>query len=264
MTTSYVIPAGSPLWRLPRYLALLVAGAAWWPVLTGPGSVGLAILASVLCLALLAVAGEAHRKRREHFLRHAPLPRHLRGAVRKTYPHLQPEQLALVEKGLRQFFVVWLHGRDFVAMPSQVVDRMWHEFILDTAAYREFCHRGFGRFLDHKPAATLDQTQAGAKAGLRHAWQHACRSQGIDPARPTALPLLFALDAQLAIPDGFRYSLDCREFAPDDPRATYCATALDGSGCGGGTLGGGCAGDGGGGDGGGGGCGGGCGGGGGD
>jgi len=35
------------------------------------------------------------------------------------------------------------------------------------------------------------------------------REEHIDPRKPTRLPLLFALDAKLGIPGGFRYVPDC-------------------------------------------------------
>jgi hypothetical protein len=48
-----------------------------------------------------------------------------------------------------------------------------------------------------------------SNAGLRRCWWHTCREEHIDPRKPTRLPLLFALDAKLGIPGGFRYVPDC-------------------------------------------------------
>ena len=36
-------------------------------------------------------------------------------------------------------------------MPCKIVDEIWHQHILDTAAYRRDCEAIFGRFLDHYP-----------------------------------------------------------------------------------------------------------------
>jgi hypothetical protein len=33
----------------------------------------------------------------------------------------------------------------------RTIDNMWHEFILLTRDYHDFCHRYFGRFLHHEP-----------------------------------------------------------------------------------------------------------------
>jgi len=109
-----------------------------------------------------------------------------------------------------QFFLVYLKGgRRNVAMPSQAVDDLWHEFILYTKNYDAFCRRAFGQFLHHSPAIVLNAADKPGNAGLRRVWWHACLEENINPRRPTRLPLLFALDKKLAIPGGFIYALDC-------------------------------------------------------
>ena len=40
--------------------------------------------------------------------------------------------------------------------PSKKVDRAWHEFLLFTREYRDFCEERFGRFVDHDPYAAPD------------------------------------------------------------------------------------------------------------
>ena len=47
--------------------------------------------------------------------------------------------------------------------------------------------------------------------GLRRAWYWACKEESIDPKAPSRLPLLFALDAKFAIPNGFTYVPDCSD-----------------------------------------------------
>ncbi|PDT44358.1 glycine-rich domain-containing protein [Sinorhizobium fredii] len=37
-------------------------------------------------------------------------------------------------------------------MYSRRIDECWHQFILFTSQYFEFCHRYFGRFLQHRPS----------------------------------------------------------------------------------------------------------------
>ena len=41
--------------------------------------------------------------------------------------------------------------------PSDDVDRFWHQHILNTRHYREFCFRHLGKFLDHNPEDANDQ-----------------------------------------------------------------------------------------------------------
>lgn len=169
------------------------------------------------------------RWQREVAVREAPLPQFLKRKLREHYPHLSGKDCDLVERGLRQFFLATLRSdRRYVAMPSKVVDAMWHEFILHTRAYRDWCETALGWFLHHTPAEAL-----GAKAqgndGLRRAWYWACRDEAISPRKPTRLPLLFALDAKLAIAGGFQYVPDCRDIARKgaaggDSSGSYCGT----------------------------------------
>lgn len=132
-----------------------------------------------------------------------------------------------------QAWLLCLRSRkQFVAMPSRVVDAMWHEFILHTRAYRNWCDLALGRFLHHTPAEALGR-RAANNDGLRRAWYWACRDEGINPRQPTRLPLLFALDAKLRIEGGFHYVPDCTAPAPaaaQDGSAVHCATGFsDGS-----------------------------------
>lgn len=201
---------------------------------------------------------------RGRFIRTAPLPVGLFDALRKKYPHLSRKECELAAHALRHFFLAYLHGgRRFVAMPSQAADELWHVFILHTRTYSKYCGKAFGGFLHHTPAVALG-ARRDVNAGLRRCWWYACKEENIDPRRATRLPLLFALDAKLAIPDGFRYALDCHgpafaQARPGISGAVQCASdfgdpgidgSTDGFGDGDGSA------DGGGGDGGGGGCGG--------
>jgi hypothetical protein len=104
-------------------------------------------------------------------------------------------QRVLVFDGLREYFQLCREARNrLVAMPSQVVDDAWHEFILFTRQYQQFCERGLGRFLHHTPAEAM-RSPTDAQDGIKRAWRLACRRDGIDPKAPQSLPLLFALDA---------------------------------------------------------------------
>jgi hypothetical protein len=127
-----------------------------------------------------------------------------------------------------------------VSMPSQVVDVAWHEFILFTRKYEHFCSNAIGRFLHHTPAEAME-SQTVAQAGIKKAWRISCLRENISPSSPTKLPLLFSIDAELSIPDGFEYSLNCKK----NGSAGYCAGHIGCGGCGGdsGGCGGGCGGD---------------------
>jgi len=159
---------------------------------------------------LFAILKSRQGQRRMAFIRQFDFPPGLTAKVSLQHPHLTPSDLDQVTQGLRQFFLAYhLCNHQYIAMPSRVVDDLWHEFILYTQSYADFCKRAFGRFLHHTPAVMLG-SQRKANAGLRRVWYRACQQESINPRTPLTLPLLFALDATLAISDGFVYAADCR------------------------------------------------------
>jgi len=192
-----------------------------------------ALVLIVLLAGMLSLVAMWATWERGRLVRETPLPRFLRRKLMDTYPHLTLRDAELVERGLRQFFIACQRSnKRFVAMPSQVVDSMWHEFILHTSAYREWCDLVIGRFIDHVPAEVLGR-KASTNDGLRRAWFWSCRDESINPKQPSRLPLLFALDAKFAIPGGFVYMADCKGVRRDDGQGgvhTYCGESFsDGS-----------------------------------
>lgn len=168
---------------------------------------------------------------RERFIRDYVFPKGLLDRLGKRRPELALKDRALVARGLRQFFLAHhLSGRRFVSMPSQVVDDLWHEFILHTKGYEAFCQRAFGRFLHHTPAVVLGDEQQNNE-GLRCCWYWCCREENIDPQHPSRLPLLFALDTKLGIADGFIYTPDCKALTSAQSGTAHCGADL-GSGSG--------------------------------
>lgn len=188
--------------------------------------------------------------KRERFIRQYEFPKTIRNNVANTYPHLTDVELDKVISSLRTYFqIIALSQRKMIAMPSQVVDVAWHEFILFTREYRQFCSRGLGRFLHHTPAEAM-KSKNHAQGGIKSAWRIACHTENINPFKPKRLPMLFALDATLRIQDGFHYELDCMRqgYSNSGGSSGYCGTHIGcSSGCAGSAGDGGCSGDGGGG-----------------
>jgi hypothetical protein len=214
-----------PLWRrlVLRYSASTAAKLAFTAVcivlavfFVGWRPPAVVIVTAVGLFAVMGMAGIWASRERSRLVREATLPNFLKHKLVATYPHLTLRDAELVERGLRQFFIACQRSnKRFVAMPSQVVDSMWHEFILHTSAYREWCHLVVGRFIDHVPAEVLGRN-ASTNDGLRRAWFWACREESINPKKPSRLPLLFALDAKFAIPGGFVYLADCKGVRRDN------------------------------------------------
>jgi hypothetical protein len=197
-------------------------------------------------------------QRREAFINSFQWPPGLLPKLEAHFEGFTRKESALVGNGLRQFFLAYLKsGRKYVAMPSQCADELWHEFILYTRHYEDFCSKAFGRFLHHTPAVVLAPQRKSSNEGLRRVWWQCCKMEHIDPVNPTRLPLLFALDTKFKIPNGYVYAPDCRELRESGSAGSQCGGDFSSSSVDGGTSG---FGDGDGGSGDGGGCGGGCGG----
>ena len=135
----------------------------------------------ILLVVLLAVGAALRRARRADFIRAYALPQGLFEKLRAKHPQLPLKDCQLVAQALRQFFLAYLQGgRQAVSMPSQVVDDLWHEFILYTRNYGTFCHNAFGRFMHHTPAAVMGGDKR-SNAGLRRCWWQCCRAENINP-----------------------------------------------------------------------------------
>lgn len=215
-----------------------------------------AIAAAVAGLLALTLWRRQVKLQREAYIRHFELPPGLFEKLRRRRPELTPKDCQLVAHALRQFFLAHLKSnRQFVSMPSQVTDELWHEFILYTRHYQRFCRQAFGRFLHHTPAVVLGVHRRDNE-GLRRCFWWTCREENINPKQPTRLPLLFAIDAKLNIADGFRYAPDCSALKARGDRSVHCGADFgsgvgdgssagfgDGDGGGDGCGGGGCGGE---------------------
>ena len=143
--------------------------------------------------------------------------------IQEKYPHLSNKQLRLVFKALKDYFQI-CHGakKKMVAMPSQVVDVAWHEFILFTRAYQTFCKKSMGSFLHHTPTEAM-KSPTSAQEGIKRTWRVACANSSINPSKPKRLPLLFSIDRQLKIENGFNYSLNCEAKSSRKSKKDFCA-----------------------------------------
>lgn len=209
------------------------------------GGVVVLIVIALLCYAIVQYS--RRQAARISFIDSYAYEKLVSPQLREKMSYVDDQQWPFVVEGLRQYFrLCHRSGSQMVAMPSNVVDDLWHEFILDTRAYQDYCHKGFGRFLHHVPAQAMKSPTV-AQAGIKHAWRLACEDEKINPQKPINLPLLFALDSRLQVPGGFYYSLNCKDKEGNFVVGSghYCATHIgcSGSKCGGvgvGCSGGGC------------------------
>ncbi|AWB68228.1 hypothetical protein C2869_18215 [Saccharobesus litoralis] len=191
--------------------------------------IGLMVL---LIVGLIIKGVKNHRryhsiKQRKDFINSYSFPDAINSKLKSKYSFLSEKDLSQVQQGLRDWFYVCNAACNKpVSMPSQVVDDAWHEFILYTKLYAKFCQGAFGQFLHHTPAeAMLSPTKA--QQGIKRAWRIACKRDKINPHKPSRLPLLFAIDKQLNIPNGFYYSKNCTRSKNNE----QCANSISCSSC---------------------------------
>jgi hypothetical protein len=191
------------------------------------------VFASGAVTVYLVMVQRSARLKRENYIRHFVFPASVLQSLTKSYPHLEEKDHFLIARALRQYFLVHLRApRKIVGMPSRAVDALWHDFILDTKPYQAFCSKAFGTFFHHTPAGS--KTLSGFKGdAMRLTWRLACLEENIDPRSATRLPLLFAIDAKLKIPDGNIYDL---EVAKMPRRESSDSSSCGGFGCSGGNC----------------------------
>lgn len=201
------------------------------------------ILVVVFTAAGVEIARQARRpgrhRDRQQLIRSYAFPPGLRAKVAAELPSLSEAQLDRVHDGLRDWFLVCLETRyrrtGVAGMPSRAVDVAWHEFILFTREYADFCQRAFGGYLHHAPESVMTTPMHQALA------RTLSTARALAPA--AAVPALFTLDAELGLDDGYRYDDDAlAHLALRPARAAATPAATTGGGCGGGA---GCAGGGG-------------------
>ena len=223
LTAILIFPGQVLLW-------LYLVGSSWlsWLCL---------LLGFFILISLQIALGSWLDSLRRQFIRDSEFPAQLKAKLHKKYSQITPAQAELVVHGLRQFFMANARSNArYVAMPSRAVDTAWHEFILNTRVYGQWCNTAFGSLLHHTPASAMGAS-AKRNDGLRRAWYWTCKEESIDPGNPTRLPLLFALDKKLDIKNGFSYVPDCKTVARalDGHGASYgteshCGTSFsDGS-----------------------------------
>ncbi len=66
----------------------------------------------------------------------------------------------------RYIALMGLHGKK-ASMASEKVDEVWHQFILFTPQYHEFCEQMFGEYLHHVPKTSFAPVPSEHKRNLR-------------------------------------------------------------------------------------------------
>lgn len=196
---------------------------------------GWPVLVIVMFVIIVNLLNRPSRSR--GYIQNYRFPNRVPVMLREKYTHLTDEDVADVLAALKQYFLMCRErGSDMVSMPSKVVDVAWHEFILFTRDYEQFCRFAFGRFLHHIPAEAMGSNELMCK-GLERAWRWSCLSENIDLTTPSRLPSLFAIDERLSIPGGNFYALDSTYIRIGERKGVSGGSkylSCGGEGCGGG------------------------------
>lgn len=208
-------------------------------VIVGSTSVVLLLLKGVN-----AYLDSIERKRRDSLKRYV-FPEICYSEVQHRYPHLTANQVALAFVQLRLYFEVCLvysspNSSRLVAMPSKLVDSCWHAFICETREYQAFCESVFGGFLHHEStvdtsfpllAISAEDLKDGETTNLSEEKQlqrefdfknqlaaariyHWVASMGMQEQHSdlVQVPLLFSIDQELNIEDGYIYKPEVLKF----------------------------------------------------
>lgn len=156
----------------------------------------------LVAAASLVVAYRLWKRRQGRaFIERYEFPEALRDKLLEEHPQLTRRDADRVLEALRQWFVVCLRARgSVIGMPSRVVDDAWHEFILMTRLYHQFCDRAFGRYLHHTPNAVAGKPIADAIPRTLQLLEKDA------PAPAGGLPPLFTLDSELRVARGRDWS----------------------------------------------------------
>ena len=64
---------------------------------------------------------------------------------------LSQEITSIIFTEMKRFIFISIISNE-VCSPSKIVDEMWHEFIMHTSHYRDFCNIFNSEFIDHTPS----------------------------------------------------------------------------------------------------------------
>ena len=184
-----------------------------------------AILIGILLVFLTFLAWvNRGEKKKWREIQNFEFPAEVSVGVKERYPHLTDNDVKLALEQHRLYFLIcWEGDKNEVAMPSRLVDECWHGFILQTRSYQSFCKQVFGGFLHHAPKRLISGSEASAtaagteiqrinlKEGAKIFQAALAMTDMVANASNTTstslrVPMLFAIDRMLKIPDGLMYT----------------------------------------------------------
>ncbi len=132
---------------------------------------------------------------------------------KKKYPGISDGEVELVWQALYSFFELIRKKRKndskFEAyMTSVIVDDLWHEMILDTRNYINFCKSFYGGYIHHRPGTVTFETDFTNKEVNLETVKTYCALREMNAELYNGLPLLLSVDEALGLKNGFKYNVD--------------------------------------------------------
>jgi hypothetical protein len=160
--------------------------------------------------------------RRQKFVATYVLPARLGRDLRRRCP--PGASLAPAKSALRQWLRLHVLAPEELEMPSLAVSLLWREFN-SSQEFEHFSAHGYGHLVKRKPDSRVlkrrpDFTNTG---GLALTFAMACVDQGLDTPHPLRLPMLFEVDAALAMDGGQDWLLNCGAADCRRPKERRCA-----------------------------------------
>lgn len=150
---------------------------------------------------------KSKKQKRVDYIKSYQFSKLLLSRWKSHYPQLSQEEEEKVQAALKEYFILYARNMDRgevrkygLAMPSKVADTLWHEFILMTKDYHNFCKNAFGQYLHHTPSekeVTLDLRDKKLDPGLLNVYTLGASSAA----------LLFGLDSTILDQEGYLYDL---------------------------------------------------------
>lgn len=177
---------------------------------------------------------KSKKEKRVEYIKSYQFPAILITKWKKKYPCIGFETQLNVQKALKDYFIMYASNMDKsevikhgLSMPSKVVDDLWHEFILMTKDYHDFCEKAFGKYLHHNPShkeTNYDLRESKLDKGLLNSYTFAVGATG-------SLPLLFMIDSTINGSGGYLYNTQSIEAQIEQSHARS-ASSYAGSSCG--------------------------------
>ena len=104
--------------------------------------------------------------------------------LKQKYPDMNPKYYKLALDATEQYFQLHKkYSKKFLYMPSEVADLVWHNFILHTREYMNYCDKEFGTYFHHSPFEIKPKTnkeKTHAREQLMGLYMLACQHQEIN------------------------------------------------------------------------------------